>query len=83
VAEWFYADKGVRLGPFPDDEMRRLAQAGDIANETLCWCSQFGSEWKPFSDTVLHVPPPTDPGLPPPLPANQISDLYAWIYAFV
>jgi len=70
-------------GPFPADEMRRLALVGDISDDTLCWCSQFGDEWKPFSETELYVRPPTDPTLPPPLPADQISNRYAWIYAFV
>ncbi len=83
VTDWFYAHNGVRSGPFPADEMRRLAQVGTITDDTLCWCNKFGTEWKPCSQTELYISPSVDQALPPPLPVTQIRNVYAWIYAFV
>jgi hypothetical protein len=47
------------------------------------WCIEFGNEWRPFSKTELYSPPGVAPGLPPPLPPSQISNFYAWMFAFV
>lgn len=45
-AQWYYALSDERLGPFSARELKALAEAGDIAPETLVWKHGF-KDWVP------------------------------------
>jgi len=83
VSDWYYSSGAERSGPVAEEEMQRLAQTGAIRADTLCWRSEFGSEWRPFAKTDLFTAPAIDASMPPPLPPSHISNVYAWLFAFV
>ena len=83
MSNWYYSRDGARVGPHTSDEMRDVALAGDIGDDTLCWQESFGSTWKPLSETELCPPRVVAASVPPPLPVAHIQNRYAWIYASV
>ena len=44
--EWFYAQEGRQLGPISPEELRRLADAGELATTDLVWREGL-AEWVP------------------------------------
>ena len=67
--EWFYARDGVRQGPVPADELRRLAAGGALRPHDLVWREGM-PQWQPagqatdFFPTAAAVPPPLPPAAP-------------------
>jgi hypothetical protein len=77
LPDWFYSQKGTPSGPYTEERLRGLAQAGVIRPDTLCWCDHFGSEWRPFAKTGLYVPQPVA------APAVNGINAYAWMCAAI
>ena len=50
--DWFYADNGQQLGPFPEAEFERIVQRGTVTEATLVWHSGM-ADWQPYS-AVMH-----------------------------
>ncbi len=63
AASYFVALSGRQAGPFPLDELQRLAQSGQLNRATLAW-TQGMAQWTPAGDVAesaslfAHVPPP-------------------------
>lgn len=53
--DWYYADKGERLGPVDETEFKMLSSTGIITPETLVW-RQGMPEWQRHAD--LSAPSP-------------------------
>lgn len=67
---WYYAIDGRRFGPVPGDELRRLAQKGDLRSSDLVWRAGM-QDWAPasslrglFADSPPPVPRYADPVRP-------------------
>ncbi len=45
--KWYYVDGKDRLGPFEDDDFRKLIDEGTITDETLIW-NQSMESWQPL-----------------------------------
>lgn len=45
--QWFYIRDGQRVGPVDDNELIRLARAGQLLPDDLVWNPTMGQEWKP------------------------------------
>ncbi len=43
--QWHYAKQGRQFGPVDEDELRRLAQQGQIAPDDLVWNPTLGDKW--------------------------------------
>ena len=52
--DWFYVNKGARVGPVDTAAMQNLFQRGDISGSTLVWNSSFGQQWKTLDETELR-----------------------------
>ena len=63
--------------------MRDFATKNKIVNDTLCWRSAYGNEWKPFSNTELYQVDDNSLNAPPPLPPSLVSNRYAYAIGFV
>jgi hypothetical protein len=71
--QWYYIEKGQRLGPFSSDELKQLAGSGRLQRSDTVW-KQGMPQWVPashikglFSAAVqAHTPgkPPPSPGVP-------------------
>jgi hypothetical protein len=83
MTEWFYSRKGTRSGPHEAADMTKFAAEDLVDDDTLCWTTGYGTEWKPFSQTELHIALPSNPNEPPPLPPGQINNFYAYMFAVV
>ena len=42
MKEWYYANDGNSYGPFPEDELRRLARDQVLTRDTLVWSAALG-----------------------------------------
>ena len=60
--QWFYIRDGQRIGPVEDEELSRLARAGQLTAGNLVWNPTLGQEWKPASSfPTLFAPPAAAP----------------------
>jgi uncharacterized RDD family membrane protein YckC len=53
--QWYYANKGQRVGPVSQAEFEQLVSDGVITGETLVWRDRM-PDWRPYS-SVAGVPP--------------------------
>jgi uncharacterized RDD family membrane protein YckC len=67
--DWHYVALGKPVGPIAEEELRRLAAAGQITADTLLWRAGM-AEWQParIAQPDLWPPAPAAP-TPPPAPA--------------
>ena len=58
MKEWYYANDGNSYGPFPEDELRQLAQNQVLTRDTLVWSAALGntgSGWIKAADTEISA----------------------------
>lgn len=53
--EWYFAEEGSQLGPFPWQEIYQEARSGRIKAETMVWVSGL-PEWKPAREIPSLIP---------------------------
>lgn len=58
--QWYYSNKGQRLGPVSQAEFDQLVRDGVIGGDTLVWRDGM-AEWRPYSMVVPGGAPPVDP----------------------
>jgi uncharacterized RDD family membrane protein YckC len=58
--QWYYSNKGQRVGPVSQAEFEKLVHDGVITADTLVWRDGM-PEWRPFSVVVPGGIPPADP----------------------
>lgn len=76
--DWHYVALGKSVGPVPEDELKRLAAAGQITRETFLWRAGM-AEWqearqvRPDLWPVVPPAPPAAPAaaIPGPLPVAK------------
>ena len=85
AVEWFYATAGTRSGPHTEAEMLSFVDEGKVSDDTLCWQTAYGVDWKPYVKTELRSArqAAADPSEPPPLPPSHISNFWAYTIATV
>jgi hypothetical protein len=57
---WYVALAGKTHGPFPEEEVARRLQAGEIGPASLV-CPEGGSKWIPLSACLAHLAGPSAP----------------------
>jgi len=62
--EWYYTKQGVQSGPVDENQLRQIAQRGELQPNDMVWNQSMGSTWAPAS-TVPGLFPP-NPTSPPP-----------------
>lgn len=63
MSVWHYQKDGASKGPFSDEQLKTLCDAGVVGSETLVWKTGYPG-WKRLADTdFAHVPAAT--GAPP------------------
>ncbi len=77
--DWYYSEKGQRLGPKTVIEMIELIRKGILDAKTLVWSAGF-NDWQELSQTVLgtHL----DRSGPPPLSGRAVNNSIVWTLAF-
>jgi ankyrin repeat protein len=56
MSEWYYAEDGRSLGPFPENELRKLFLERAITPDTLVWSAALGgpgAEWIRAADAAI------------------------------
>ena len=67
MGQYHISRGGASLGVFPEAELRRALQAGQVLNTDLCW-QEGMAEWRPVGEVV------PSPGMqPPPLPPGAVA----------
>jgi uncharacterized RDD family membrane protein YckC len=66
--DWHYVALGKAVGPIPEEELTRLAAAGQITRDTLLWHAGM-AEWKEAKLVKPDLWPPMAPPAPPATPA--------------
>jgi hypothetical protein len=80
-SSWYYAQEGKRLGPFNEDEIRRLMETATIRRDSLVWREGL-ADWTPAYQTdIRHLFGPAAP--PPPLTGESVNNAIVWTVAFV
>jgi uncharacterized RDD family membrane protein YckC len=83
--EWFYAKGEQQIGPVPLQQLRELANAGELRREDLVW-TEGRTQWIPAGtipaifETAVAQPPPIAP-IPPGMPINYFSPSFDARYA--
>ncbi|MCD7046656.1 DUF4339 domain-containing protein [Pseudomonas sp. MAFF 311095] len=75
--QWFYEDRGERVGPFAEQEIKNLIRANKIGRGTLVWYTGM-SKWMTIETSDLKQ---EFLATPPPLAGDRISDLWVWLIA--
>ncbi len=75
---YYVGRNGSQSGPYPLDELKKMATTGRLAPTDLVWTDGM-SEWKPASTTLPEVfaAPPAAASAPPPPVAGAIHPSYA------
>lgn len=76
---WYYENKGERLGPLKETEIRALVRNATITYGSLVWTNGL-SAWKNVEDTELL--PYLSEISPPPLTGAQVKNTFVWMIAF-
>jgi uncharacterized RDD family membrane protein YckC len=70
--DWHYVALGKAVGPIPEEELKRLAAAGQLTPDTLLWRAGM-AEWQEARlvkpDLWPVAPPPAPPAFATPAPA--------------
>lgn len=75
ASEWHYSREGKRYGPVPLSELKKLAEAGELAPSDFVWKEGL-PEWVEAS-SIKGLLPPEDRSssqCPPPLPAEAVGE---------
>jgi hypothetical protein len=79
AVNWYYERNGKRIGPVPEDVIKKQLDWGNLTPDTLIWHRSFGTEWRPLRSTEL-----VSEGVePPPLPASRVNSTFAWLLAIL
>lgn len=85
MAQWYYVEKGERVGPIEMEDVEKLYQAGKLTRDSYVWTKGFDN-WKLISeatelghllsnDIKAELPPALDM---PPVIDDQHVVLYSW-----
>lgn len=79
AAQWFYEEKGQRLGGIDEPTMIALIMSGKLGYGSTVWKQGF-AEWMKLEDTSLRVH--LDKLSPPPLTGQFVNNTLVWVLAF-
>lgn len=77
--QWFYEEKGQRLGGIDESAMVILIQSGKLRHGSSVWKQGF-TDWAKLEDTPLRIH--LDRLSPPPLTGQHVSNTLVWVLAF-
>lgn len=77
LENWYYSDKGSRIGPLSLERMQELVREGLITQNTGVWSGE--GEWQPARHSALAGLFEKSVGVPPPLNAKDIDNRYIWL----
>lgn len=76
-AQWFYEDRGARVGPVVEAEIKGLVRDRKIGHGTLVWHTGMSAwvtvEASELKEELSYIPPP--------LAKDRVSDLWVWLIA--
>jgi hypothetical protein len=78
-SQWFYEEKGQRLGGIDESAMIALIKSGKLGHGSNVWKQGFVN-WMKLEDTPLR--PHLDQLSPPPLTGQQVNNTVVWVLAF-
>lgn len=73
---WYYAEKGERVGPVSETEIKQLIKQGKLHRESLVW--NGCGDWQAAKDTSLSETFNTQGNGPPPLAGKYVDNRFAW-----
>lgn len=75
--QWFYIRNGQRQGPVDENELIRLARAGQLAPGDLVWNPTMGQQWMPASTVpaLFSLPTAAAPAVPGATPNRDLMRL--------
>lgn len=76
-AQWFYEDRGARIGPVVEAEIKALLRSRKIGHGTLVWHTGM-SDWVTVETSELKEELSSRP---PPLARDRVSELWVWLIA--
>lgn len=76
AADWYYAKGGQRHGPVTEEQLRQLADSGQIQSTDLVWRNGMAEWQKVGSIEGVFPPQPNEPDVPPPVTATA-----EWYYS--
>lgn len=79
ILEWYYVQKGNRVGPVSEQKIIKLFSDSIIFPEDLVWKNGFES-WVELRNSGIVLP---KSDCPPPLEYSHISNMAIWIMIFV
>lgn len=77
TSNWYYAEKGEKLGPFNLEELKDLVKKGKVSNDTKVWAGM--GDWVPAYQTALSGMFSAPSDTPPPLTGAEVYNLYVWL----
>lgn len=77
TSNWYYAEKGEKLGPFDLEELKNLVTKGKISKDTKVWGGM--GDWMPAYQTALSGMFSAPSDTPPPLAGTDVYNLYVWL----
>ena len=80
MSDWFYLDRGNKIGPVSSSDIATLFNADKIDRETHVWNATM-KEWKVITETELNTIFPSSQS--PPIPPTQINNNLIWIVALL
>ena len=80
--QWYYGIGGAQKGPVAEEELRRMAQSGELPPAALVW-RQGMAQWQPAWQATNFFPAGAPAAGPPPLPPQAPGALpYAQPYGY-
>ncbi|NPA72304.1 MAG: DUF4339 domain-containing protein [Gammaproteobacteria bacterium] len=77
-ADWYYENRGQRVGPVKAKDISELVESGKLDADTLVWTAGM-HHWDNLRNTSLinHISKVS----PPPLAPEAVNDTFAWLIA--
>lgn len=79
ATQWFYEEKGLRIGGIDEPAMITLIEAGKLRHGSNVW-KQGLADWVKLEDTHLRVH--LDQLSPPPLTGQYVNNTLVWVLVF-
>lgn len=81
TGNWYYAEKGEKVGPLNLGELKNLIEIGKVEKETTVWDGE--GDWKPAYKTALSEFLKGPANVPPPLAGADVYNGYVWTVAAI